>query len=109
MWFLHVLSFDIFRLLQLIRWATGQIIALWNQSEQKIPEFGGPIDPNNPNEGDVGHTWRPWEHIYAINKVSKGPNFPAYNSAGKYVVKLYWMVSGCITCTIFLLIKPWEL
>ena len=76
-----------------MRWVTGQVIALWKQAEQKIPEFGGPVDPNNPNEGDIGHTWRPWEHIYAINKVAKGPNFPTYNSAGKYVVKLYWMVS----------------
>ena len=60
----------------------------------KVPEGGCPIDPNNTNEGEMGHTWRPWEQIYAVNKVTnKGLNFPAYNPHGKYVIKLYWMVN----------------
>ncbi|OAF70959.1 hypothetical protein A3Q56_01326 [Intoshia linei] len=38
-------------------------------------------------------TWRPWEHIYAMNKIVKGPHFTPYNPNGKYAVKLYWLGS----------------
>uniref|UniRef100_A0A1I8FA63 Calpain catalytic domain-containing protein n=1 Tax=Macrostomum lignano TaxID=282301 RepID=A0A1I8FA63_9PLAT len=37
------------------------------------------------------YSFRPWEHIYAINKVVKGPNIPAFNPYGKYVVRLFWL------------------
>lgn len=73
----------------------GQIIALWKQSELKNPD-GTPgvvyVDPANPAAGEYHHSWRPWEHIYAVTKPGKGLNMPAYNPHGKYAVKLYWLV-----------------
>lgn len=76
-------------LFQLLRWITSQIYALWQMCKEKTPPEG--VDPGVPTEGEYAFMWRPWEHIYAINKV-KVPNTPAYNPHGKYVVKLYWMV-----------------
>ena len=77
-----------------MRWIVGQLIALWKQSEIRNPDGTPgtvPMDPTNPSLGEFTHNWRPWEHIYAINKVGKGPNVPAFNQYGKYAVRLYWL------------------
>ena len=75
-----------------MRWITSQICALWRLAGVKGAMLSA-VDPGTPGaEDDDGKSWHPWEHIYAINKVSKGPNVPVYNPHGKYVVKLYWMV-----------------
>ena len=75
-----------------MRWITSQITALWHSCAVKLPPEG--VEAGIPSDGEYAYMWRPWEHIYAINKVSpKAFNSPMYNPHGKYVVKLYWMVS----------------
>lgn len=78
---------------ELIRHIVSEIMALWAMQETKVPvEPGSEAQINGLTEETV-HMWKPWEHIYAINKVGKGPNIPAYNPHGKYALKLWWM--GC--------------
>ncbi|XP_067675678.1 androglobin-like isoform X1 [Haliotis asinina] len=73
---------------ELMRYIISQISALWEMSAVKTP------DPGSMMAGDDdSHSWKPWEHIYALCKAGKGPHMPLYNSHGKYVVRLYWM--GC--------------
>ena len=62
-------------------------------NEAKVPTEPGTEAYNAGLSEEIVHNWRPWDHIFAINKIGKGPVLPAYNPHGKYVVKIYWMVS----------------
>jgi hypothetical protein len=48
-------------------------------------------DPSVNKAVAAGRLWRPWEHIYAVSKVVRGPFIPVFNQYGKYVVRLYFM------------------
>lgn len=42
--------------------------------------------------------WKPWQHIWPKEK-SKSGVLPVCNASGKYVVKIFWMVSrGILKC-----------
>lgn len=82
-----------------MRWIISQIHTLWDmcKKEQKSAYSATPsqmLDSDNVASKALssGRLWRPWEHIYAMNKVAKGPFIPAYNPYGKYVVRLHFMV-----------------
>ncbi|CAF0778069.1 unnamed protein product [Brachionus calyciflorus] len=80
-----------------LRWIISQIHSLWDMCKKDVKS--ATFLANSPAEFDInsnkalasGRLWRPWEHIYAINKVVKGPFIPAYNPYGKYAVRLYFM------------------
>lgn len=85
-----------------MRWFISQIQTLWDicKRDSKIQaSISGAstvtqeVEVNTNKAVSAGRTWRPWEHIYAVNKVVKGPFIPVYNPHGKYVVRLYFMVN----------------
>ncbi|KAJ8026646.1 Androglobin [Holothuria leucospilota] len=74
---------------EVIRWVVAQITNLWKISALPPGEQGDPALQTVP--GAATHSWRPWDHIFALCKVGKGPHQPQYNPHGKYIIKLYWM------------------
>ena len=67
---------------EVMRCIVCQVVSLWTVRDKLLI-----------SEPDWDHThssWSPWDHIHPR---SKGSTLPAYNPAGKYAVKLYWMVS----------------
>uniref|UniRef100_A0A674ICT0 Androglobin n=1 Tax=Terrapene triunguis TaxID=2587831 RepID=A0A674ICT0_9SAUR len=74
---------------ELMRWIISEICAVWRIYNVNVLTNEG---KTNTNETPI-FSWKPWEHIYALCKAIKG-HMPLYNSYGKYVVKLYWMLLG---------------
>ncbi len=83
-----------------VRWIISQIHTLWDICKKDMKPSLNAGSPSQAQEVDflsnkavsAGRLWRPWEHIYAINKVTKGPFIPVYNPHGKYAVRIYFMV-----------------
>ena len=83
-----------------MRWIISQIHTLWDICKKDPKTIGSNLPSDVPQTEFLsnkavaaGRLWRPWEHIYALNKVVKGPFIPVYNPHGKYVVRLYFMVN----------------
>lgn len=83
-----------------MRWIIGQIHMLWDVCKREIKSSSivagaspslQEIEATTNRAVQAGRTWRPWEHIYALSKITKGPFIPVYNPHGKYAVRLYFM------------------
>ena len=81
---------------QLLRYIISQVTTLWELCMNK-----NAVDSVECLGEDPLHTWRPWEHIYSLCKVAKH-HVPLYNPHGKYIVRLYWMVSHSIMMMIIM-------
>ena len=80
--------------IQVIRWIISQITNLYRITVQTgEADLSNTLGMNATSTNGVNHTWKPWDHIFALCRVGKGPHQPQYNPHGKYIVKLYWMVS----------------
>ncbi|PIK43982.1 putative androglobin isoform X22 [Apostichopus japonicus] len=86
-----LVSYDVNHECEVTRWIVAQITNLWKISALPDSEQGDPSLQGVP--GAATHSWRPWDHIFALCKVGKGPHQPQYNPHGKYIIKLYWL--GC--------------
>lgn len=74
-----------------MRWIISEIYAVWKLQNTSALSVEAKTNANEvPPVPPV--LWKPWEHIYSLCKAIKG-HMPLYNSYGKYVVKLFWMVS----------------
>ncbi|CAF4085833.1 unnamed protein product [Rotaria sp. Silwood2] len=68
----------------------SEITALWDICRKERKNIN--TTTHNINEFNTSErTWRPWEHIYALNKVSKQPFITPYNTSGKYIVRLFFL------------------
>ncbi|CAM2703017.1 unnamed protein product [Rotaria socialis] len=77
---------------EIMRKIISEITALWDICRKERYKNTN-ITSDNTNESNrrIERTWRPWEHIYALNKVSKQPFITPYNPSGKYVVRLFFL------------------
>ncbi|CAF3367996.1 unnamed protein product [Rotaria sp. Silwood1] len=68
----------------------SEITALWDICRKERKNIS--TTTYNIHEFNITErTWRPWEHIYALNKVSKQPFITPYNPSGKYIVRLFFL------------------
>ncbi|CAF4403003.1 unnamed protein product, partial [Rotaria magnacalcarata] len=75
---------------EIMRRIISEITALWDICRKERYKNTN-ITSDNTNESNrIERTWRPWEHIYALNKVSKQSFITPYNPSGKYVVRLFF-------------------
>ena len=84
-------------------WIISQLTALWNVRVQlsagTLSQTVAAISSANPSSmsgsdnndasSRSSQYWKPWDHIYPQ---PKGQSLPTYNPAGKYCVRLHWMV-----------------